>query len=383
MELAGLVSKFPVSGSRFTVEYRLAGDDADAYAMAQDICVEQTVECPVGILPDRIRRDILGRVEQFEKEADGAFRAQISFPVESAGGELTQLLNVIFGNVSIKPGIRVEAVDLPHNLLGMFRGPRFGRRGLRELLRATGRALFSTALKPMGLSAAGLAELAGQFAAGGIDIIKDDHGLANQPFANFRERVARCAEAVRSANQRTGLQCIYAPNVTARGEAIPERATYAKQMGAGALLIAPGLTGFDAMRSLADNDELAMPVLSHPAFQGTYIVSPNHGISHQVLFGVLPRLAGADATIYPNYGGRFSFTQDECRAIVRGTEISLGHIPTIFPAPGGGMRVDRAPELAAFYGPDTIFLIGGGLMSAGPDLVENCRAFRRMIEGQN
>ena len=48
----------------------------------------------------------------------------------------------------------------------------------------------------MGLSATDLAELAYRFALGGIDLIKDDHGLTNQPFCPFEERVRRCAEAV-------------------------------------------------------------------------------------------------------------------------------------------------------------------------------------------
>ena len=41
----------------------------------------------------------------------------------------------------------------------------------------------------MGLPAHALADLAYQFALGGIDIIKDDHGLADQSFAPFKERV--------------------------------------------------------------------------------------------------------------------------------------------------------------------------------------------------
>ena len=375
-----LVSRLPMSGLRFSVEYRLAGSEADAYAAARDICVEQTVECPVAILPERIRQGILGRVESFEKGSDGARRARISYPIEVAGSELTQLLNVIYGNVSIKPGIRVEGLELPEAILRNFQGPRFGRKGLRDLLRATRRALLSTALKPMGLTATGLAELASQFALGGIDIIKDDHGLANQPFADFRERVARCAEAVSDANRKTGFRSLYAPNVTAPADQVQERAHFAKRQGAGGVLVAPGLVGFDAIRRLADDEALALPVLTHPAFQGTYVLSPEHGISHEVLFGVLPRLAGADITIYPNFGGRFSFTQDECRSIVHGTELPLGGIRPIFPAPGGGMRIDRVPELLAFYGPETVFLIGGDLMSAGPEIIENCRTFRRLVE---
>jgi hypothetical protein len=37
-----------------------------------------------------------------------------------------------------------------------------------------------TALKPMGSTTAELAKMAYDFAKGGIDIIKDDHGLADQ-----------------------------------------------------------------------------------------------------------------------------------------------------------------------------------------------------------
>jgi ribulose-bisphosphate carboxylase large chain len=134
------------------------------------------------------------------------------------------------------------------------------------------------------------------------------------------------------------------------------------------------------MRCLAEDDALALPILSHPTFQGTYVVSREHGISHRVLFGQLPRLAGADATIYPNFGGRFSFTRAECQSIVQGTEMAMPPLKAIFPCPGGGMSLDRVPEMLDVYGRDVVLLIGGGLMTRGTDLVENCRRFRRLIE---
>ena len=94
-------------------------------------------------------------------------------------------------------------------------GPRFGRAGIRALLDVADRPLLGTALKPMGLSAADLADLAYQLALGGVDIIKEDHGLTDQPFAPFDERVPRCAEAVALANRQTGYRCLYVPNITA------------------------------------------------------------------------------------------------------------------------------------------------------------------------
>lgn len=371
----------PLSQKRFSVVYRLAGPEKEAYEKALDICLEQTVEFPDALVPSgMIREHILGRIEDFTPRPEGGFTAVISYAQELAGGDLTQLLNVIFGNISIKPGIRVERLDLPDDLLRRFRGPRFGRRGVRDRLGVFGRPLLCSALKPLGLSAAGLAELAYRFALGGIDIIKDDHGLADQEFADFRRRVELCAAAVERANRETGGSSLYMPNVTATFEAILDRARFAKEHGAGGLLIAPGLTGLDAMRRLADEDEIALPVFSHPAFLGTFVLHPESGVSHRVMFGQLARLAGADAVIFPNFGGRFSFTPEECRSIVSGTEMPMDPLAPVFPCPGGGMSLQRIPEMLAIYGRDVVFLIGGGLFTHGPDLIENCRHLRSLVE---
>lgn len=370
-----------LSGERFRVVYHVTGDEAEARARAEDICIEQTIEFPAELVPEGdIRHQIFGRLESLQPLDPGHYEAIISYAVETSAFELTQFLNVIFGNISIKPGIRVERLELPPSLLGAFKGPRFGRGGLRAWLDVPERPLLSTALKPMGLSAKDLADLAYQFALGGIDMIKDDHGLANQLFAPYEERVQCCTEAVERANQETGRKCIYMPNITAPADQVLQRALFAKKAGAGGLLVAPGLIGLDTMRQLADDDRIALPLMSHPALQGSFVTSPDNGISHYTLFGQIPRLAGADASIYPNYGGRFSFSREECRSIVEGTAEPMAHIKPIFPTPGGGMSLARVPEMLEIYGRDVIFLIGGGLHKRGPDLVENCRYFRRLVE---
>jgi ribulose-bisphosphate carboxylase large chain len=368
-----------LSGERFSVIYRIWGTEQEAYVKAQDICLEQTVEFPGELVPQVIKDQIVGRIEAFEPAEKGSFQAIISYAVESAANELTQLLNVMFGNISIKPGIRIEQILLPEAILNIFKGPRFGRQGLRNLLKVEKRPLLFSALKPMGLSAKELAELAYKFALGGIDIIKDDHGLSNQSFSPFAERVELCAEAVHRANKETGNSCIYMPNITASYQEFRERAKLAKELGAGGLLISPGLTGFDAMREIAEDDNIGLPIISHPAFQGSFVVS-NFGISHRVLLGQFPRLAGADGTIYPNFGGRFSFTREECEGIASGTMVPMGQLLPNFPCPAGGMSLDSIPESLQVYGNDVIFLIGGGLFKHGPDLIENCRYFRQLVE---
>lgn len=371
-----------LSGERFTAVYQLAGTREEAHARAVDVCLEQTVEFPADLVPaGDIEEHIIGRIESFEPSSTG-YTAAISFPVEIVGDELTQLLNVIFGNISIKPGIRLRKLTLPDSLLAKFKGPRFGQVGWRALLNIHDRPLLCTALKPMGLTAAALADLAYRFALGGLDIIKDDHGLANQPFATYQERVELCSAAVERANRETGLRCIYMPNVSAPTDQIVERALFAKQAGAGALLICPGLTGFDTMRMLADDDQIALPLMSHPSWYGSMVTSHENGISHYALYGQIQRLAGADASIYPNFGGRFSFSRDECRSIAEGCQAPMGHLKPIFATPGGGMSMEKIPAMRELYGDKVIYLIGGGLHRYSDDLVENVRYFIRLVQGQ-
>ena len=164
--------------------------------------------------------------------------------------------------------------------------------GFRELTGVANRPLVSTALKPMGLSPADLAELAYRFALGGIDLIKDDHGLTNQTFSRFEERLARCTEAVAKANRQTGMNSLYLPNVTASPAEMVRRARLARQGGAGGLLVCPGICGLDAMRAVADDDEVRLPIMAHPAFQGSFVVRPEEGFSHGLIFGLIARLAG-------------------------------------------------------------------------------------------
>jgi ribulose-bisphosphate carboxylase large chain len=364
-----------ISGNRFSVIYRLYGDEQSARSKAADICTEQSVEFPVRFLPpEAIPEMVVGRIEKFEQEAPERYLATISFADEIAAGEFTQFLNVVFGNISIKRGIQVAGLLPSKGIFGFLSGPRFGIPGLRALVEVRERPLFFTALKPMGLSAADMASLAGLFVEGGVDVIKDDHGLTNQVFAPFEERVQRCSAAVREGNAKFGRNAIYVPNITAPTEQRRDRAFRARELGAGGLLISAGLTSIDVMRSLADAG-IDLPLFVHPAFIGSYVLNPAGGIAADVFFGMLMRMAGADATIFPNYGGRFPLSRAECLGIARACKEPLSSFKPIFPSPTGGMELANINEMAQSYGKDLLILVGGGLFSSGPDIVSNCRRF--------
>lgn len=356
--------------SRLVVRYRISG--RDVAEVAEAIRVEQTIEFPINLAAEWIQDEVVGRVE-----STGSDFVEISYAAGVLGGGLTQLLNVLWGNVSIFNGVRITGIRLPQGELGL-RGPRFGTRGIRQLFDAPDRALLATALKPMGSSSAELALIAGKLAAAGVDVIKDDHSLGDQKWSPWHERVARCSEAVAEANSRTGNRAIYMPSLNVPAPEMRDRAFAAKELGAGGLMALPGITGFDAMRDLADDDDLALPIMSHPAMLGSLIVNRDQGISHGLALGLLNRLAGADFAVFPNYGGRFGFSTSECTEIRVESSAARGEISPTIPAPGGGMTVARVPELLKFYGNDVTLLIGGALHDG--DMAKNAAGIREAIE---
>ncbi|MBN2194567.1 MAG: hypothetical protein JW751_17245 [Polyangiaceae bacterium] len=371
-----------LSGERFRATYVVAGDEQAARACADAIAIEQTLEFSPDLVgrPDIIR-EILGRVEMVRPLGDGRAEVTLSYAAESAGGELTQLVNVLYGNSSLKPGIRLVEVALGPGLLEAFRGPRFGRAGLRGLVGVFDRPLLATAVKPMGLDPAELAALALAFARGGIDLVKDDHGLADQPFCRFEARVTAVAAAVARGSVESGRRCLYAPNVTASPATALARARFAKAIGAGALLVAPGLCGWDTVRALAAADEVALPIVLHPALLGPLHLDPNHGIAPGVVYGLLARLAGADAVVFPSFGGRFSISSADCREIVTATARELLGIAPCLPMPAGGLTLARVAEFVRFYGPESMLLVGGDLHRHGADLAATVRRFAAAVEG--
>ena len=372
------------NSARFTVVYDVvAGDEKAAREKILAICLEQTVELPAELVPEGtwIREHVVGRLEKLEKGAGlrGSWRCEVSYHADTAGGEITQLINVVFGNTSMKEGVMVADLRLPPAVLAEYPGPKFGVEGLRKLVGVPRGPMIMTALKPMGSSTAELAKMAYAFAKGGIDIIKDDHGLADQPWAPYDERIKACAAAVARANAETGRRCVYAPCICAPAHLVIPRAHAARDAGAGAVLMIPGITGLDTMRDLAADDSFGLPIICHPAMLGAMLGGGSKqrvgGFSHEVLLGVLPRLAGADATIFPSFGGRFGFSQEECESLQRGASREMGAFPPIFPSPGGGMTLERVAAMNEVYGEDLMLLIGGSLMGHSPDLAANAKHF--------
>ena len=348
----------------FRATYDLTSDTkADAAAKARDIAREQTVEVPEDTAPE-VEARLVGRIESLEPEGSGRWRVVIAYDPVIVGGDVTELFNLLFGNISMKPSVRLVDLAFPDSMLHALPGPRFGIPGIRELCGAPRRPLVCTATKPLGLDARALAELCYRFARAGADIVKDDHNLADQTPAPFRERVERCQEAVERANRETGGRTLYFPNVTGPLTSFGARLDLTARAGCKGVLVNLMPQGVDAARAIG---ERGLVVLSHPTMSGAFF-GPDHGIAADILYGLLYRVIGSDGVVYTNVGGRFSyFTLELCHAINRRLRQPLGATRPAFPVPGGGVDAARIAYWIDQYGNDTMFLIGSSLLRA-PDL---------------
>jgi len=354
---------------RMIVTYRVRSDAAAIGARAAAIAVEQSVEMPVTAISDEtVLKDIVGEAIGIRETGSGVYDVNIALSTATMGNDPGQLLNMLFGNSSLQETVRLVDAELSDATIGLFGGPRHGIEGLRRRCGAAGRALTCSALKPQGLSPAGLADIAYELALGGIDFIKDDHGLADQAYSPFAGRVEACAGAVRRANRETGFRTHYAPNISGDLDAMREQLSLAAAEGVDTALIEPMICGVSNFHRLV-KDFPAIAFIAHPAMAG-----PSH-IAPPLLLGKLFRLFGADVTVYPNYGGRFSYSKETCLRIAEEARRPCGNLKPCLPAPAGGMTLDRVPELLDFYGKDTMLLIGGSLLAAKDRLRQETSAF--------
>jgi S-methyl-5-thioribulose 1-phosphate isomerase len=342
--------------------------DADRIrARAEALLLEQTVELPRKAVRDpAVAQYIIGQVEHIEPIAARRFRVIIAQPLAAAAGDPAQLLNLLFGNSSLQPDLVMEQVALPDETLSFLPGPRYGIAGLRTLSGVTDRPLLATALKPMGLSPEALGQLARQFALGGLDVVKDDHGLADHAVCVFERRVEACLGAVSAVYQETGHRTLYVPNLIGTPERVRDQLRFARSAGAPAVMLSPMLLGLPSLAELVGHAEL--PVIAHSAFAGILRAT------EPALLGTLFRWYGADGVIFPHAGGRFSYSLETCGALARTLRAPHRGMKPALPIPAGGIHLDRVADLIAFYGMDCMLLIGGSLYEAGDRLVEATRA---------
>jgi len=366
--LAGHTRIARVSGVLHVV-YRVRSDAQSIDDRARAIAVEQSVEMPISAIDDPfVLSGIVGRVEAIREAEPDIFEVRVALATQTVGHDPGQLMNMLFGNTSLHPDVVLQDVEFPEEFSKRFGGPRHGLQVLRRRAGAHKRALTCSALKPQGLSTAKLAELASRFARGGIDYIKDDHGLANQVYSPFTERIAAVASALRRVVCEDGQPTLYVPSLSGDLDTMRRQLTASAQVGIDTVLIAPMVVGLATFHTLV-KEHPTIAFIAHPSMAGASRIAPG------LLLGKLFRMLGADAVVFPNHGGRFGYSLETCRELAQMARCDWQGFRESVPVPAGGMTPERVPEMLDFYGADTMLLIGGGLLVARDRIVEETRAF--------
>ncbi len=344
-------------GSRLGAHYRVQGEASTIEHRAFCIALEQSVEVTLeAVHSPSILSEIVGRVESIEDRGDGWFDVRIGLATATIGTDAGQLINMLFGNGSMYDDVQLVDIDVPDELCAVFGGPRQGTEALRRRVGATGRALTASALKPQGLRAFELAALAFDLASGGADFVKDDHGIADQAYSPFTERVRACAAAARKGAAIAGHTTRYVPSLSGAFPDLVRQVALARDEGIDTMMVAPmiiGLANFQALRK--SYPDLAF--LAHPAMMGAARIAP-------LVYAKLVRLLGADAFVFPSYGGRFGYSEKTCADMAAALRAPWKGLEACLPVPAGGMTLARVPEILDFYGPESMLLIGGSLLAA-------------------
>ncbi|MFD2672949.1 2,3-diketo-5-methylthiopentyl-1-phosphate enolase [Marinicrinis sediminis] len=382
--------------------YRCFGEQTDFHKKAQGIAVGLTVGSWTD-LPEAKKANMqkhLGQVVSVEIQEASASSPryadiQIAYPDVNFSLDIPALLVTVFGKLSMDGQIKLIDLHFSERFLSAFSGPKYGIAGIRSQLGVHDRPLLMSIFKSV--IGHDMQELASQFkqqALGGVDLIKDDEILFENPLTPIEKRVAACMQAAAEAEAETGQKLLYAVNLTGPTFQLKEQAKKAIDHGANALLFNVLAYGFDTLQALASDPEITIPVAAHPAMAGAMYPSPNYGIGASVLLGKLMRLAGADLVLFPSPYGSVVMPKEENLAIqqvllteelakhygYQTPQLSANKLKRSLPVPSAGIHPGLTPLILRDFGQDVVVNAGGGIHGHPMGTAAGGRAFRQAID---
>lgn len=305
----------------------------------------------------------------------------IAYPQINFSTDIPALLVTVFGKVSMDGKLKLIDLTLPPSFSKQFSGAKFGIAGIREKLGIPDRPLLMSIFKSV--IGYDLHELREQFtlqALGGVDLIKDDEILFENPLTPLERRIKVCHSAAQEVFEQTGQTVLYAANLTGKTSALATHARQAIASGASALLFNVFVYGYDALHELAADRSIHVPIVAHPSFAGAMYPSPHYGVSASLLMGKLLRLAGADLVLFPSPYGSVTMPVAHTQRIADALRDQTNtHQKPVFPVPSAGIHPGIVPKLYADFGNDTVINAGGGIHGHRSGTVAGGRAFRHAI----
>jgi 2,3-diketo-5-methylthiopentyl-1-phosphate enolase len=308
---------------------------------------------------------------------------QLAFPSANVEDQLPMLLTACIGNISLVPNFKLLDLRMPKATLDQYNGPALGIDGWYKALGIEkGRPLLNNMIKPCsGYPLEVGARLFREAAMGGCDVIKDDELIANMKYNDAVERVKTYMKIEKEVFEETGEHTLYTVNVTDRLPRMLDLAKRCIDAGANGMMVNYLAVGPEAMRALADDPAINVPILAHMDVAGVYFMSPYQGISSPIIFGKFSRLCGADGIVLPfGLGGKGIYMHERFMATVRNLTYPFGNLKPTLPMPSGGITPANVPDCINNLGRDIMIGSGGGIHAHPMGPSAGARAFRQAID---
>jgi len=309
--------------------------------------------------------------------------AKIAYPNELfEAGNMPNILSSVAGNVfglrALK-NLRLNDINFPEKLLDGFKGPKYGIKGIRKLLKIYDRPLVGTIIKPkLGLKTADHARVAYEAWLGGCDIVKDDENLSSQKFNPFEERLTETLEGRDKAEDETGEKKIYMVNITAETNEMIKRAESVLNQGGEYVMVDILTCGFSALQTLRDQN-FDLVIHAHRAGHATFTKNPKHGISMRVISKVA-RIIGVDQLHVGTVVGKMFETKEEVAENCEALKMDMGELKPVLPVASGGLHPKLVPALMEFFGKDFVIQAGGGIHGHTDGTIAGAKAMRQAVD---
>jgi len=337
---------------------------------------------------DEIDRKLAGRVLSIEGIGKSEHLLMIEYPLDDFDpevGGVPQILSVVAGNLfgleDLK-AVRLERMQLPREIVAAFPGPKFGAEGIySQLGREPTRPLLGTIVKPkIGLDPKSTAEYVYRVGIGGLTNSKDDETLVDQKFCPILERTRAIAEAIDRLRSETGNRLMPAIHISTRPDRILELADRVISAGATELMVDVLPCGFSAVRILAEDPSVNLPIHIHRTMHGAITRNPHHGISMPVI-ALLVRMCGGDALHVGTFGiGKmYGDKREDLTSKKVLTEELYGRLD-VLPVSSGGVHPGLLPKILKVAGTKVQIQAGGGVSGHPNGLEAGARAMNQAVD---
>ncbi len=315
-------------------------------------------------------------------------------------GSIAGMMSGIGGNIygmKAVDNLKLMDAELPQEYIKGFKGPVYGKDLIQKIFKRKEGPVTSVVPKPkIGYTSLEHAEkVAYAIWKGGMDCVKDDENLTDQPFNKFEDRVRYVAKFRDKAENETGDVKDAFLNVTSPNlRELERRVKLVHDHGFKYFMIDVVVSGFTAVQTAAElAHDYKMAIHGHRAMHAMMTRNPKHGVS-MLYIAKLMRLIGVDQLHIGTVVGKLAGGKDEIVAtkeMIMAQEVGeihglrmpqkWGRIKPMLPVASGGLHPGILPELLDIYGTmDLVLQVGGGTLGHPMGIEAGARSVMQAIE---